>query len=99
MNVRRVVSDYAGNDLNRGDLITYSSRTGNRVRASDAIVIRTTTKGGPLGRRIPMLIVQPTGIESGFVKRASLRLEEVGTEHVRLVEPGYAQRYDIELDK
>lgn len=97
MTVRRIVSDYAGADLNKGDLVTYSSRTGNRVRCSDAIVVRTTTKKGPLGRRIPTLIVQPTGIESGFVKRASLRREEIGAEHVRLIEPGYADRYGIEL--
>lgn len=88
MTVRKCISDYAGNPLWAGDLITYSSRTGNRVRAADAIVLKTTTKRGPLGRLIPMLLVQPTGCESSFVKRRSMRAEWIGAEHVRLITPG-----------
>ena len=95
--VRKVVSDYVGNDLARGDLGVSASRTGNRVRVADYIVLKTTTKKGPLGRRIPTLVVLPTGDESGFVKRASMRIEEIGAEHFRLIEPGYAQRNNIEL--
>lgn len=85
MAIRRVICDYAGNDLHVGDLVNYSSRTGNRVRAADAVIRKVTTKRGPLGQRIPVLRVEPTGVESGFVKRQSFREEWIGAEHVRLI--------------
>ncbi|WP_268253656.1 hypothetical protein [Streptomyces finlayi] len=34
-----------------------------------------------------MLRIQPTGTESGFTKRKSLRKEWISSEHVRLVIP------------
>jgi hypothetical protein len=35
-----------------------------------------------------MLKVQPTGQESGFVMRKSLRAEWIEVDHVRLITPG-----------
>jgi hypothetical protein len=86
---RGVVSDYAGEPLHKGDLINYAARCGNRVRVVDAVVVKATARKVE-GRLRPMLLVEPTGVESGFAKRDSMRRLWVGTEHVRLIEPGYA---------
>lgn len=85
---RGTVSDYAGTPIHAGDLITYSARVGNRVRATDAVVLKTTARNVG-GRLQPMLRVQPTGVESGFVRRDSMRIENISTEHVRVIIPGY----------
>ncbi|MDT0267967.1 hypothetical protein RM844_16935 [Streptomyces sp. DSM 44915] len=79
-----MVTDYAGEELYPGDLVAYATRQGNRVRLSDAIILDVTTFLVD-GRLRPMLKVQPTGTESGFVKRRSLRSEWISAEHVRLV--------------
>lgn len=86
MGKRGVIADYAGDELYRGDLVAYAARHGNRVRMADAIVQRVTTILEN-GRLRPMLLVKPTGIESGFAKRRSLRREWISAEHVRLVIP------------
>lgn len=86
MGKRGVVTDYAGDELYRNDLIVYSARQGNRVRMVDAIVDKVTTRLVD-GRLRAMLRVQPTGIESGFTKRRSLRKEWISAEHVRLITP------------
>jgi hypothetical protein len=83
---RGVVTDYAGEEIYAGDLVAYAARQGNRVRMTDAIVREATAKLVD-GRLRPMLLVEPTGVESGFVKRSTMRAEWVSTEHVRLVEP------------
>jgi hypothetical protein len=86
MGKRGVVTDYAGEELYAGDLVAYAARQGNRVRMTDAIIVEATAKlvGG---RLLPMLLVEPTGVESGFVKRDTLNKRWVSTEHVRLIEP------------
>ena len=83
---RRVVTDYAGNELHPGDVVCYSARQGNRVRLTDAEIVKVTTRL-LAGRLVPMLMVQPTGYESGFARRRSLRRVWIGAEHVRLVMP------------
>lgn len=87
MSIRRTVCDYAGEEIHPGDLVCFASRVGNRVRVTDAFVYKVTTKllGG---RLVPMLKVAPTGSESGFVQRRSMRKLTVGSEHVRLIERG-----------
>ncbi|WP_172385199.1 hypothetical protein [Streptomyces sp. MNP-20] len=84
---RGVITDYAGEELYRGDLICYATRQGNRVRLSDAVILKATARlvGGRLR---PMLKVRPTGAESGFTKRKSMRAEWIGAEHARLILPG-----------
>ncbi|MFE7315154.1 hypothetical protein ACFU7T_19045 [Streptomyces sp. NPDC057555] len=86
MGKRGVITDYAGEELYAGDLVVYAARQGNRVRMTDAIVRRVTTRLEG-GRLRPMLRVQPTGVESGFTKRRTLRQEWISAEHVRLVTP------------
>ncbi|MFE9256520.1 hypothetical protein [Streptomyces sp. NPDC006879] len=81
---RGVVTDYAGEELYPGDLINYAARQGNRVRVSDAIIERVTAVLVD-GRLRPMLKVQPTGTESGFAKRRTMRAEWISAEHARLI--------------
>lgn len=84
MSKRGTVTDYAGEALYSGDLINYASRRENGVRASDAIV-RKIYFVRVEGRKFPMLRVQPTGTDSGFEPRKSLRVEHVAATHVRLL--------------
>lgn len=86
---RGVVTDYAGNELHPGDLVAYSARQGNRVRMADAVVLEASVKRATVpgvgSVLIPVLLVQPTGVESGFVKRKTDTAQWITTEHVRLV--------------
>lgn len=96
MGKRGTVTDYAGEGIYPGDLITYATRAGNRVRMTDAYVrqvtaVPVTAKG--VSRVIPMLKVEPTGSESGFVARKSLSARWISAEHVRLVLPGGRANY------
>ncbi|MER5862219.1 hypothetical protein [Kitasatospora sp. NPDC002040] len=93
MGKRGVITDYAGEELHKGDLIVYAARQGNRVRLADALVDKVTAKLVD-GRLRPMLLVRPTGTESGFTRRKSLRREWISSEHVRLVIPGVADIYE-----
>lgn len=93
MGHRGVVTDYAGEELYAGDLVTFSARHGNRVRMSDAIILDVTTKNIG-GRLFPTLLVQPTGTDSGWGlgTRRTLRAVKVSAEHVRLVTPGFVNQ-------
>lgn len=82
---RGVVTDYAGEELHPGDLITYSARESNRVRSADAWLLKIHIEKFK-GRCIPFLLVQPTGSESGFARRRSMRKLTISAEHVRLIE-------------
>lgn len=88
---RGVVTDYAGEELYAGDLIAYAARQGNRVRMTDALVLKVTAEKVS-GRLRPMLLVQPTGIESGFTARRSMRKAWISAEHVRLIETDAVSR-------
>ncbi|WAL73127.1 hypothetical protein OU787_17405 [Kitasatospora sp. YST-16] len=87
MSERGVVTDYAADEMYPGDLVCYAARQGNRVRLADAVVDRVLTVQVD-GRLRPMLKLRPTGAESGFRKRRSLRAVWIGAEHVRLLSPG-----------
>jgi hypothetical protein len=93
MGKRGVVTDYAGEELYAGDLITFGTRYGNRVRMSDGIVRDVTTKSVG-GRLVPTLVVQPTGTDSGWGlgARKTLRTVEISAEHVRLVTPDFVNQ-------
>jgi hypothetical protein len=94
---RGVVTDYSGNELYEGDLVAYAARSGNRVRMADAIIL----PGGVTTRLVdvpdvgkvlmPVLHVQPTGVESGFAKRRTATPQWITAEHVRLVIAGFAK--------
>jgi hypothetical protein len=87
MSKRGVITDYAAEELYAGDLVAYATRQGNRVRLADAIVHKVVAK--PFGGRlVPMLLVKPTGVESGFTARRNMRKVWIGAEHARLIKPG-----------
>lgn len=89
MGKRGLITDYAGEELRKGDLIVYAARQANRVRMTDAIVeCATTVREG--SHIVPVLKVRPTGCESGFTARRSLRSEWIHTEHARLIRQGVA---------
>lgn len=91
MGKRGTVTDYAGEGIYAGDLIAYATRTGNRVRMTDAMVLKVTAV--QIGGRLrPMLQVEPTGDESGFVARKTLAPQWISAEHARLILPGASQR-------
>ncbi|MEU0245152.1 hypothetical protein ABZ192_12605 [Streptomyces sp. NPDC006235] len=95
MGKRGVVTDYAGNELYPGDLIAYSARNGNRVRMADAVIlpdgVSTRLVSVPdVGKvLVPVVHVQPTGVESGFAKRRTGASQWITAEHVRLVKAGF----------
>lgn len=92
MGKRGVITDYAGEELYAGDLVTYAARQANRVRMTDAVVVSVTAKNVAVegvGRvLVPVLRVRPTGAESGFTRRKTMREEWIAADHVRLIEPG-----------
>lgn len=92
MSKRGVITDYAGEELYPGDLVTYAARQANRVRMADALVVEVTAKSvvvDGVGRMlVPVLRIAPTGAESGFTRRRSMREEWIAADHVRLIEPG-----------
>lgn len=86
---RGEVTDYAGEPLHVGDLINYSARRGNRVRAVDGVILRIKVERFK-GRLIPFLLVKPTGASSGFTSRKTYDARWVHLEHVRLLIPNFA---------
>lgn len=84
MSKSSAVVDYAGDAIRVGDLVAYASRRGNRVRMSDGIVLKAYTKKLN-GRVYPMLRLEPTGNDSGWLERRTDRIVNVAVEHVRVV--------------
>jgi hypothetical protein len=80
------VTDYAGEELYAGDLVVYATRCKNLVRMTDAVVQRVETRryGGKVH---PVLLVKPTGAESGFLRRKTRNARWIAADHVRLVAP------------
>ena len=79
-------TDISGVPITKGALIVYAARHNNRVRLAEAEVTDVYTERYK-GRVIPFLKVQPTGNESGFVKRATMREITITTEHVAVTAP------------
>lgn len=82
--MRDRLTDFTGADIAANSRIVYSARRGNRVRMAEGIVLETYTDRSA-GRVTPMLRVQPTGRESGFVRRRTQRIVNVGAEHVVVI--------------
>ncbi len=78
------LTDFLGQVIRPGCVIVYPTRQGNRVRQSEAVVIETYSDRST-GRVIPMLIVAPTGRDSGFIGRSTLMRRRVSTEHTVVV--------------
>jgi hypothetical protein len=74
------LTDFTGQEIRPGAVGVYPSRQGNRVRNSEAVVLETkSSRAG--GRVRPILVVQPTGRDSGFIQRKTRRTVRVSSEH------------------
>jgi hypothetical protein len=78
------LTDFTGAEIRRGSLIAYPTRQGNVVRNSEAIVLETLSDKRT-GRVVPMLMVRPTGRDSGFIARKTLAVQTVRAEHVVVI--------------
>ncbi|WP_078970395.1 hypothetical protein [Streptomyces natalensis] len=87
MSKRGHIHDFTGAPIVVGDTVVYATRQANRVRMTEAVILKTTSAiiGG---RVVPLLKVKPTGQESGFVRRRSFRVETIAAEHVAVTIPG-----------
>ncbi|MFD5161012.1 hypothetical protein ACFWMJ_23535 [Streptomyces hawaiiensis] len=78
------LTDFTGAEIRPGVVIAYPTRQGNVVRNSEAIVLETMSDRST-GRVVPMLKVQPTGRDSGFIARKTLTSQKVSAEHVVVI--------------
>lgn len=78
------LTDFTGAEIRVGRLIAYPTRRGNRVRNTEAVVLETRSNRSA-GRVVPMLLVRPTGRESGVSGRKTLKPLTVGAEHVVVI--------------
>lgn len=78
------LNDFTGAEIRPGRLIAYPTRRGNRVRNTEAIVLELKTNRAA-GRVVPILKVQPTGRDSGFVARKTLTPQYIAAEHVVVI--------------
>ncbi|WP_329168343.1 hypothetical protein OG709_30025 [Streptomyces sp. NBC_01267] len=75
------LTDFTGAEIRAGKVIAYPTRQGNVVRNSEAIVLETMSDKST-GRVVPMLRVQPTGRDSGFIARSTVTPQTIATTHV-----------------
>ncbi|GAA3018638.1 hypothetical protein [Streptomyces fulvorobeus] len=81
---KAALTDFTGAEIYPGRLITFSTRRGNRVRVTEAIVLETLTDRSS-GRVVPKLRVRPTGRESGISARKTTDIRTIGAEHVVVI--------------
>jgi hypothetical protein len=81
---RARLTDFTGAEIRPGKLIAYPTRQGNVVRNTEAIVLELMSDRST-GRVVPMLRVQPTGRDSGFIARKTLVAQKVSAEHVVVI--------------
>ncbi|MFD9205939.1 hypothetical protein ACFVZM_06625 [Streptomyces sioyaensis] len=78
------LTDFTGAEIRKGSTIAYPTRQGNVVRNSEATVLETMSNRST-GRIVPMLKVQPTGRDSGFIARKTLTPQTIAAEHVVVI--------------
>lgn len=78
------LTDFTGAEIYPGRLIAYPTRRGNRVRNTEAVVLELESNRAA-GRVVPMLLVKPTGRDSGFIGRKTLTPQHVAAEHVVVI--------------
>lgn len=78
------LTDFTGAEIRPGSVIAYPTRQGNRVRTTEAVVLETMSDK-TTGRVVPMLKVRPTGRDSGFIARKTLKAQKVSAEHVVVI--------------
>jgi hypothetical protein len=78
------LTDFTGAEIRPGRLIAYPTRQGNVVRNTEAVVLERLSNK-KTGRIVPMLKVQPTGRDSGFIARSTLKPQTIAATHVVVI--------------
>lgn len=77
------LTDYTGAEIRPGVVVSYSTRQGNVIRQSEAVVLELKSDKRAGGVVVPKVKVKPTGRDSGFIARKTLAARTV--KHDRLV--------------
>jgi hypothetical protein len=82
------LTDFTGAEIRPDRLVVYSTRQGNLVRLSEAVVLELKSDKSS-GVVVPMVKVRPTGRDSGFIARKTRAIQTVSAD--RLVVIGDAE--------
>lgn len=78
------LTDFTGAEIRPDRVVVYSSRQGNVVRLSEAVVLELQSDKST-GRVIPMVKVRPTGRDSGFIARKTLTTQTVAADRLVVI--------------
>ncbi|MEU1200150.1 hypothetical protein ABZ446_28545 [Streptomyces sp. NPDC005813] len=78
------LTDYTGAEIRPGVLVSYSSRQGNVVRLSEAVVLELKSNKSA-GLVVPLVKVRPTGRDSGFIARKTLAVQTVAADRMVVI--------------
>jgi hypothetical protein len=82
--------DFTGAEIKPGVVVSYSSRQGNVVRLSEAVVLELETNRAA-GIVVPLVKVKPTGRDSGFIGRKTLAVQTVAADRMVVIAEGESQ--------
>ncbi|MFF1684474.1 MULTISPECIES: hypothetical protein [unclassified Streptomyces] len=78
------LTDYTGAEIRPGVVVSYSSRQGNVVRLSEAVVLELESNKSA-GIVVPLVRVKPTGRDSGFIGRKTLAVQTVAADRMVVI--------------
>lgn len=78
------LTDFTGAEIRPGVLVSYSSRQGNVVRLSEAVVLELESNKSA-GIVVPLVKVRPTGRDSGFIARKTLAVQTVAADRMVVI--------------
>jgi hypothetical protein len=84
------LTDYTGAEIKPGVVVSYSSRQGNVVRLSEAVVLELQSSKSA-GIVVPLVKVKPTGRDSGFIGRKTLAVQTVAADRMVVIAEGESQ--------
>ncbi|GGX26750.1 hypothetical protein [Streptomyces chryseus] len=78
------LTDFTGAEIRPGVLVSYSTRQGNLVRLSEAVVMELKSDKSA-GVIVPKVKVKPTGRDSGFIARKTLAVQTVTADRIVVI--------------
>jgi hypothetical protein len=81
------LTDFTGAEIKPGVIVSYSSRQGNVVRLSEAVVLELESNKAS-GIVVPLVKVRPTGRDSGFIGRKTLAVQTVAADRMVVIAEG-----------
>jgi hypothetical protein len=84
------LTDFTGAEIKPGVVVSYSSRQGNVVRLSEAVVLELQSSKSA-GIVVPLVKVKPTGRDSGFIGRKTLAVQTVAADRMVVIAEGESQ--------